>query len=281
MEQAMEHRDPNIDAKGALFGRWCIREGVWAITNRWQNFMYLLIGEQRALLIDTGYGEGNLRAVVEGITDKPVTVINTHGHFDHTGGNGWWPRALMARPSAATCRIPFSEEQRRWRDAKPYPDYEIEFVKEGDRIDLGGRQVEVLEIPAHHEGSIALLDCTDRLLFTGDELESGQVLLFVRASGLPIAQVAAAHRANMEKLRARRADYDYLCPAHNGCMLQPDRYLEDFIALDTALAEGRAEAAPTTAGFGFAPEWGEQDTFSAFRPLVRVQAGLASIIYTP
>lgn len=277
----METRDPNIDAKGKLFGKWCIREGIWAITNRWQNFMYLLIGSERALLIDTGYGEGNLRAVVEEITDKPVTVINTHGHFDHTGGNGWWPKVLMAQPAAAICRHPFTEEQRRWRDAKPYPDYEISFVREGDRIDLGGRELEVLEIPAHQEGSIALLDRTDRMLFTGDELESGQVLLFVQTSKQTIAQAAAAHRANMEKLLARRSEYDYLCPAHNGCMLCPDGYLADFIALDTALIEGRAKTMPTTAGFGFAPDWGEADTFSAFRPLVRAEYGLASIVYTP
>ena len=56
-------------------------------------------------------------------------------------------------------------------------------------------------------------------------------------------------------------------------MLCPDGYLADFIALDTALIEGRAKTMPTTAGFGFAPDWGEADTFSAFRPLVRAEYG--------
>ena len=85
----MEYRNANIDKDGLLFGKWCTMPGVWTLTNRWQNFMHLLVGQEKALLIDTGYGEGNFREIVESITDKPVMVVDTHGHFDHTGGNAW------------------------------------------------------------------------------------------------------------------------------------------------------------------------------------------------
>ncbi len=97
----------NIDEKGWLYGKWQIRQDFWAITNRFTNIMYLLVGEDRALLIDTGYGEGNIRAFVETITQKPLVVISTHGHFDHTGGNGWWPEIWMAEGSFADCRHTF------------------------------------------------------------------------------------------------------------------------------------------------------------------------------
>ena len=61
----MKYRSANIDEKGMLFGKWCSMPGVWTLTNRWQNFMFLIVGEEKAMLIDTGYGEGNLREIVE------------------------------------------------------------------------------------------------------------------------------------------------------------------------------------------------------------------------
>lgn len=276
----MGYRSDNIDEKGLLFGKWCIKEGLWAITNRWQNFMYLLVGSEKALLIDTGYGEGNLREVVESITDLPVLVVNTHGHFDHSGGNGWWTEVFLAPEGEAATKQPFSPQQEAWYAAKPHRDYAIHPRHDGDVFDLGGsRTVEVLTIPAHHESSIALLDHGSRVLFTGDELEAGQVLLFVRAQNRPLAGVVAAHRANLQKLAARRAQYDFICPAHNGVMLQPDVYLNDFMALDDALLAGTAVPQPDTAGFGFAPSSKEAGFFERFGPLQRVQHGQASLVY--
>lgn len=275
----MEYRNGNIDKDGLLFGKWCSMPGVWTLTNRWQNFMHLLVGKEKALLIDTGYGEGNFRQMVVSITDKPVMVVDTHGHFDHTGGNAWWEEVWMAEGSAASARTPFSQEQQDWFDAKPHKDYKINILKDGDVIDLGGRLVEVIAIPAHHEGSIALLDKTDRLLFTGDEMESGQVLLFVRDGNLPLEQVVAAHKANMERLRARRSEYDFICPAHNGTMLQPDIYLNDFIALDQSILEGTAAVQPDTAGFGYAPYPVGDSVFAKMGAQERAEYGQASIVY--
>ena len=264
----MKYRSANIDEKGMLFGKWCSMPGVWTLTNRWQNFMFLIVGEEKAMLIDTGYGEGDLREIVESITDKPVT-----------GGNAWWTDVWMAEGAAAAARTAFSPEQQAWYDAKPHRDYRIHTLKEGDLIDLGGKQIEVLSIPAHQEGSIALLDRTDRLLFTGDEMESGQVLLFVRDRNLPLREVVAAHRANLQKLAARRAEYDFICPAHNGTLLQPDLYLNDFLALDQEILDGRARIQPDTAGFGYAPYQDGEDVFSKMGQQERAEHGQASVVY--
>lgn len=275
----MKYRSANIDENGLLFGKWCSMPGVWTLTNRWQNFMYLLVGEEKALLIDTGYGEGNFREIVESITDKPIMVVNTHGHFDHTGGNALWEDIWMAEGSVDSARVPFTEEHRQWYAAKPHQDYNIHILKDGDLIDLGGKTVEVIAIPAHHEGSIALLDWTDRLLFTGDELESGQVLLYVRDENVSLEQAVKTHKANIEKLAARRSEYDYICPSHNGTLLQPDLYLNDFIALDQSILDGTADIQPDTAGFNYPTFQYPGDRYYELGPKARAQYGQAAMIY--
>lgn len=274
----MKQYGENVDEIGSLYGTWQIAEDTWVITNRWQSFMYLLIGEARAMLIDTGYGEGNLRAVVESITKKPIMVLNTHGHYDHTGGNGCWSDAWMSKEAFSIARQGFAPIHAQWAAEKPYPDYQMHVVEDGERIDLGGRSVEIIAIPAHNESSIAVLDKKCRLLFTGDELESGQVLLFVRNQNGGVREVAAAHKRNMQRLKSCRAEYDALCPAHNGTMLAPDIYLDDFIALDEALIAGTAQPMPSTVGFGFPPDT-SGSFWETFGPLVRVQHGRASILY--
>ena len=75
---------------------WKINEDTYVLNfmGGSQN-MYLLLGEEKALLIDTGWGAGNLRGLVEKLTDKPVEVILTHGHLDHSGGNGEWEKVMI------------------------------------------------------------------------------------------------------------------------------------------------------------------------------------------
>lgn len=270
----------NVDQQGNLYGKWLIRPGLWAITNRWQNFMYLLVGVDRAALIDSGSGGGNIRSFVEGITKRPVMVINTHGHFDHTGGNGCWPEVWMAEEAFADCRHTFEPVQERLAAEKPYPDYQMHALHAGDRIDLGNHELEILSIPAHHAGSIAIIDRTNRILFTGDEFESGQVLMLKSRTEPAFLPTVARHQANIQELKSRRSDYDFICPAHNGCMLNPEPYLDDFIALDQQILDGVAVVKADTAGFGFPPDpVSSGSVFGMFGKQVRVEHGLASIVY--
>ncbi|MBE5957430.1 MAG: MBL fold metallo-hydrolase [Lachnospiraceae bacterium] len=269
----------NQDSSGNLFGKWEIAKNTWCITNRWSNFMYLLIGEEKALLIDSGTGEGNIRKFVEQITDKPIMVVNTHGHFDHTGGNFWWEEVWMHRESEECARNAFNDWGEDWLKDKDYPNYKINYLKEGDVIELGNRKVKVLHIPAHNEGSIAFIDDFTRGLFCGDELESGQVLLFVRNENIPLKEVAANHRANMERLKSMRQEYDMIWPSHNGLPLLPDRYLEDFITLDSQIIEGTAKVCENTGGFGWGTGEEKNEFFERFGELERVNYGVASVVY--
>lgn len=270
----------NVTQMGNIYGKWQIGEETWCITDHWQNFIYLLIGREKAMLIDTGSGEGNVRQVVEGITDKPIMVVNTHGHFDHTGGNSCWPEAWMTEQAAVHAKTPFDTIHGEWFCSKPYKDYEIHLLRDGDKIDLGERCVEVISVPAHSEGSIAFLDENTRWLFCGDEIESGQVIWFVRNESISLEDIAAVHRVNMEKLLERRKDYDLLWPSHNGAPINPTPYLKDFIALDEAIIEGKQKILSDTAGFGFpADNQAAANLFMDYGSLLRAEKGLAAVVY--
>lgn len=271
----------NVTEQGNIYGKWQIAEDTWCITDGWHNFVYLLIGEEKALLIDSCSGEGNIRAVVEGITEKPVMVLSTHGHFDHTGGNSCWPEAWMTKEAAVHAKEPFGPIHEKWFRSKPYQDYKIHYIENGQRIDLGQKIVEIISIPAHSEGSVAVLDKNTRFLFTGDEIESGQVIWIVRNQSVSLKELAQMHKMNMEKLLEFRQDYDYIWPAHNGVPLYPDRYIQDFIELDKLIIEGRQQVMEDTAGFGFPAD--NQTTVNPFQDygkLCRTQYGTASVIYS-
>jgi len=262
--------NPNVTERGYMYGKWETWDNTWFIEFGTQ-CVYLLVGEEKALLIDSGYGTGDLRKFVEEITDKPIMVVNTHGHFDHTGGNAFWEEIYMSEESTKDAKEAFGEEMQKAFEAMPHPDYKMNVVGDGYVFDLGGRKVEVITIGCHHPGSIALLDHGARLLFTGDELEAGQVLLFA-----DIEKQAPLHKANMEKLLAREAEYDFVCPAHNGTPLNK-KYVHDYHTLDEQLIAGTAKVMPNTAGYGYPP------VSSGFggdeRKSERVQYGGASFCY--
>lgn len=221
---------------------WKLNENTWII-----NFMggsqniYLLEGADRALLIDTGWGTGTLRAYVERLTQKPVIAALTHGHLDHSGGCGEWESVLML-PGAETdlyscSHLPFDISR------LPHPDFRRELVKDRDVIDLGGREVELLDISAHSNGSLAFLDHGGGLLLVGDELESSQVLMYkveeIPGTDFVLDQRLLAHHANMIRLRERRGEWNAILPAHNGAPIAHS-YLDDFIALTEHIYAGDA-----------------------------------------
>ena len=207
-----------------------IRENTWVIEGVGA-YSYLLIGNQKAMMVDTGMSKLNLREYVRTITPLPVMVVNTHGHFDHTGGNGWFEEVYM-HPNAV------ADAKRVFQGAEGYPlDYPIQTVRKGHIFDLGGRTVEVIEIPAHSPGSIALLDREYRLLFTGDELEAGQVLLMGFGDNAPSCQTVEQHQSNMKKLKARMNEFDFICPGHNGTPIDKS-YVDAFIENDQKVMDG-------------------------------------------
>ena len=132
--------------------------------------VYLLEGEDRALLIDAGAWMPHLAKTVASLTDKPVTVVLTHGHGDHVGGIIGFPEV-----SIHLADISMIEEEARKYDIK------VNLLSDGDIIDLGGRQIEVLETPGHTSGSVTFFDKERHYGFSGDAFGSTNLLLFTNS----------------------------------------------------------------------------------------------------
>lgn len=234
--------EPNLVQIFGTYRSWKLSEDTWIINfmEGSQN-MYLLEGDERALLIDTGWGAGNLREHVEKLTPKPVLVANTHGHLDHSGGNGEWESVMLLPGGEAdliTCeRLPFDISK------MPYPNYEHKIVKDGDVIDLGGRTIELMDISSHSNGSIAFLDRKSGYLFVGDELESAQVIMSPteETPGYPFVLDTRlrTHRSNMLRIREMKGIWNTLLPAHNGAPIAHS-YLDDYISLVEHIYAGDA-----------------------------------------
>ena len=208
-----------------------ITPNTWVITGIGCD-SYLLLGAEMAMLIDSGMSPLDLSAFCRTLTDLPFAgVINTHGHFDHTGGNGWFKKAYMHPLAVKDAKRPFGGDESQWR-----LDYEIETVEEGQILDLGSRRLEIIYDGAHSLGSIAILDLDNFILFTGDELDPGQVLCNMSGEPVP-GQSVENHQKNMRKLKTRWDEFDIICPGHNGTPIDKS-YINDFIIVDQMIMDG-------------------------------------------
>ena len=88
-----------------------IKKGIWEIDEFDMASMYLIEGTERAMLIGTGMGAGDLRGAVEMITDKPLVVVHTHGHIDHTG-NARQFEEVWIHPADA--HMPMPDQENPW-----------------------------------------------------------------------------------------------------------------------------------------------------------------------
>lgn len=146
-----------------------IGPGIWLMDEAHEATGYLVIGEDKACVIDTMNGYNDLKKAVREITDKPVFVINTHGHPDHIFGNMWFEQAYL-HPADLELARTFAENPEFVRICEEHHASMPPFspIREGDIFDLGGRHLEVYELPGHTPGGIVLLLREDRILFTGD-----------------------------------------------------------------------------------------------------------------
>ena len=148
-----------------------VRPGVWLMDEAHEATGYLVVGEEKACVIDTMNGYNDLHQAVRKITDKPVTVVNTHGHPDHIFGNMYFEEAYLNPADGELARM-FTESpeflefaREKGRTMPPFRD-----IRPGNVIDLGGRTLEVFPLPGHTPGGILLLLREDRILFTGDSV---------------------------------------------------------------------------------------------------------------
>ena len=175
-----------------------IDENTWRIEENEMVRCFLFAGTEKAMLVDTGFGTGDLKTVVTGLTDLPIMLVNTHADPDHTGGNASFGTAHM-HPSEFANYATHAEDS---GNVRP--------LWEGDVIDIGGRSFEIVLIPGHTPGSIAFLDRENRIIVSGDSVTSSPIFMFGPFRNLP------GYIPTLEKLEAMSGAFDTLYPSHGG-----------------------------------------------------------------
>jgi glyoxylase-like metal-dependent hydrolase (beta-lactamase superfamily II) len=243
-----------IQVRQSWFEVYRVRSGVFALHEPWQYekvISWLIVGERRALLFDTGLGVGRIADVVRELTALPVIVINSHTHFDHVGGTAefdevWNEDTPFSRANAGgqlddyaratleparLCGPLPSELETRLYELRPWrASYR---VADGERIDLGGREIEVLFTPGHAPDSLCLLDREHGLLFTGDTYYPGPIYLFAPGTDLD------AYARSVSMLADLVPTLSLLLPAHEVPVAEPAQ----LTALEDAIARVRSGSA--------------------------------------
>lgn len=215
---------------------------------------YLVLGSEKALLIDTGFGMGSLKAVIDGLTQLPILLINTHGHPDHGGGNAEFGAPLLhpadndlyAYKCARETRL---EEVTRWGLAEeadklqPTPLAPIP-VEDGTVIDLGDRKLTVHHTPGHTAGSICIFDEQTGYLFTGDN-----VMGMATALTEPSATSVAVYLASMEKIA--KLPVKMVCTGHMPPVISPETIHSKIECARKILAGEQGEFIQTPMGSGY------------------------------
>lgn len=183
---------------------------------------YLLNGSERSLLIDTGLGICNIYDEVIRLTEKPVTAIATHIHWDHIGGHEFFPDfyAHGAELNWLSGEFPLTMEQIKGMvvdrcelpkgyDVNKYVLFQgnpTRVLKDNEIIDIGDRLIQIVHTPGHSPGHMCFWERESGCLFTGDLVYKDTLFAYFpstdpeaylnsleRVSALPAKQVFPAH----------------------------------------------------------------------------------------
>ena len=223
----------------------------WLRCNIWH-----IKGREYDLLIDSGMGLRPLKKEIASLTEKPVTVISTHCHFDHIGGAHEFEHRLGHRLEADIHQDPTPENtatagfvRAETFKALPYAGFSAEdylvkpapltgYLDEGDVVDLGNRVFKVFHLPGHSPGSIALYEESTEVLFSGDVIYDGDLYDTVyhsdkevyrhslrRLNELKVKTVHGGHENSFDQQRMQEIIRDYL--AGKGIIGDPYAWIDN------------------------------------------------------
>lgn len=196
---------------------------------------FLLIGEEEAVLIDTGLGIDNIKRVTDKLTDLSITVITTHVHVDHIGSHDEF-KSIYVHEKDSDWLINgikgLSIEQIRKdisRDITiptpktfdpdtyiPFQGKPTGFLADGDVIDMGNRKLIIYHTPGHSPGHICVFDNTNGYLFTGDLLYDETPIYAFYPSTNPVDLVNSLERISEIK------NVSMVYGSHNTLGLEPE-----------------------------------------------------------
>lgn len=182
---------------------------------------FLITGEEEALLIDTGFADSRTAEEAEKLTNLPLKAVLTHGDMDHAGG--------------------LSDFHECWvhaGDAHMIPqNISVHELQEGEHITAGNYDFEIIHIPGHTYGSIALLDRDKRLLLPGDTVQkSGPIFMFGENRNLNL------YIESLKKLLGYADWAEVILPSHHGCPVSREYIsycLQDAMELRKGTLEGK------------------------------------------
>src|SRR5664279_3025350 len=201
-----------------------LENNMWVFETSDKTTMYLVEGTNKAMLIDTGTRTAKLDSIVGLITKKPLIVMITHAHSDHAGNIRFFKEIWMHAADTVLMNKSYKGK--------------VNFVKEGDIFDLGGKKIEVSHMPAHTPGSIVLLDKQAGTCYSGDAFGSGQVWLQLRPYAPMSTYVNSCKK--MEKLmdegiaKIYCGHYPYVKKAYNKQYIAEMRQLAESLVNGTA-----------------------------------------------
>ncbi len=200
---------------------------------------YLIKGRESCLLWDTGLGMFDIKQIVEKLTEKPVYVVNSHYHFDHLGGNGYFDKVhvyndeiiinrLKNGITAADVEQNFTKQAINYKGELPFdieefsikPTENFVTIEDGHIFDLGNRRFKVVHTPVHSPESLMLVCEEEKLVFTGDILHPTNTCVHLGFENSE--KNIDAYIAIMETLADKYKEYQLYCshiePMQNGGM---------------------------------------------------------------
>lgn len=218
---------------------------------------FLVEGNDKAVLIDTGTGTGDIYSYVHHMTDKPIEVILTHGHCDHAGGAAKFDRVYLSEEDWDLVKHHASESMRmayvkdnlntagktdeliQFSKADIVPSRNKPYIplNDGQIFDLGGVVLKAISVPGHTHGMTCILNITDRSILFGDACNT-MVFLWGEES-----TTVAEYENSLQKLQKHKNEYDIVYLSH-GDEIAPKGLLENVISVCDDLLNGKTDSQP-------------------------------------
>lgn len=231
-----------------------VANGVIGINENNMDTMYLIEGSEKALLLDTGWGIGNLAALIHSLTDLPVTVIHTHGHIDHVSGAWQFGDILIPYEDEYLLAQSYNMQERQFHHEVMLSEYikgseadrwinaklgHVKAVRPDSEFELGDRRIIMHHFPGHTRGSAVFFDENNGLLFTGDSIFEGTHWLHTEDSA-PLD----TYFKSLRSLISYRTKIKMLLPAHGKTPVNPGIIEENTSGVQDIL-DGKLTGIPT------------------------------------